>query len=298
MADMNCSAVTIKYLIFIFNLLFVLIGIIFISVGVSVKEYYSDYVAFLDNQYFSAPNFLIAIGSIIFFIAFLGCCGAIKQNFCMLTTFTGLLIVIFIFEFSAGIAGYVLRNQTEEYLETTLEASIDDYQPNSQSVNEVTYVWDLIQKDFECCGANSYEFFFGLRPHGGRAPLCQCGHPRGPDAHTGVDPHPGERLPPADHHQRGAVPPRRHHAGRGRWGQPVADGDHNALDHHRVLLQNQQILGLFKMRRNNAEKRKRRKHTWPGSHMRHERADISVTRISNSPPPEQPGYTRALFCRL
>jgi len=157
MADMNCSAVTIKYLIFIFNLLFVLIGIIFISVGVSVKEYYSDYVAFLDNQYFSAPNFLIAIGSIIFFIAFLGCCGAIKQNFCMLTTFTGLLIVIFIFEFSAGIAGYVLRNQTEEYLETTLEASIDDYQPNSQSVNEVTYVWDLIQKDFECCGANSYE---------------------------------------------------------------------------------------------------------------------------------------------
>jgi len=116
MSTLSWSSVCVKYLLFIFNLLFVVSGVIILSVGISIKAYYSDYELFLDDQYFSTPNLLIAIGSIIFIIAFFGCCGAVKENFCMTITFSTLLILIFVLEFAAGVSGYVLRNQTNEFL--------------------------------------------------------------------------------------------------------------------------------------------------------------------------------------
>lgn len=74
-------------IIIVFNIFlsfFQITGIIILSVGVSVKAYYSDYSTFLDTKYFSTPNLLIAIGAIIFLISFLGCYGAIKENYCMI----------------------------------------------------------------------------------------------------------------------------------------------------------------------------------------------------------------------
>ncbi|XP_017779846.1 PREDICTED: CD63 antigen-like [Nicrophorus vespilloides] len=152
---MSWSAITIKYLLFIFNLLFVVTGIILLSVGLTTKAYFSDYETFLDQQYFSAPNLLIAIGAIIFIIAFFGCCGAVKQNYCMIITFSTLLILIFVLEFAAGIAGYVLRSQTEQFLNTSMHTSLSKY--NKSNNNEVAVIWDTMQKNLNCCGVQDYQ---------------------------------------------------------------------------------------------------------------------------------------------
>lgn len=118
----------------------------------------------MDDQYFSTPNLLIAIGAIIFIIAFFGCCGAVKENFCMTVTvlmllyetienefnvlllqFSTLLILIFVLEFAAGISGYVLRNQTGEYLTEKLTDSLQKY--NASADDPVTKMWDEIQTE-------------------------------------------------------------------------------------------------------------------------------------------------------
>lgn len=95
------SAKTIKYLMFAFNFVFVvstpphsapkqppfcaqITGIIIIGVGATVKTVYSEYADFLDTQYFSLPNMLIATGALIFLVSFFGCCGAIKENWILL----------------------------------------------------------------------------------------------------------------------------------------------------------------------------------------------------------------------
>lgn len=65
---------------------FQITGIIILSVGASIKAYYDGYSTFLDTKYFSTPNLLIAIGTIVFIVAFFGCCGAVKENFCMVVT--------------------------------------------------------------------------------------------------------------------------------------------------------------------------------------------------------------------
>ena len=80
-------------------------------VGGVIQGAYSQYLDFLGDQFFNTPVFLVVVGCIIFFVAFFGCCGAIKENHCMTTTFAVLMGVIFLMEIGAGIAAYKLKGQ-------------------------------------------------------------------------------------------------------------------------------------------------------------------------------------------
>ncbi|CAH1260428.1 unnamed protein product [Diabrotica balteata] len=151
--NLSCGSRTIKYLIFTFNFFFVITGIILIAVGASIHTYYTKYDFFLNSEYFSLPNMLIATGTFIFLICFLGCYGAIKNSWIMLMAFSVLLGIIFIFEFSAGIAGYVLRDKTSNYLEDSLTTAMYKYNNSTSTAT----MWDLVQTTFTCCGVKSYE---------------------------------------------------------------------------------------------------------------------------------------------
>ncbi|KAI4473407.1 hypothetical protein M0802_016125 [Mischocyttarus mexicanus] len=122
-------------------------GIVFLTLGTTIYAIYYNYNHFLDNKYLSVPSLLIAIGIIIFFIAFFGCCGAVRENYCMLITFTGLLIFIFILELSAGIAGYVLRSDAGEVIENKMKETIPKYNTSE----EITQFWDEIQYEVYLC---------------------------------------------------------------------------------------------------------------------------------------------------
>lgn len=147
---LSTSSQCIKYLMFIFNLLFVISGIILLSIGSIIHSVYYNYHHFLDDRFFSVPSLLIAVGSIIFFIAFFGCCGAIRENYCMIVTFATLMAVVFILELSAGISGYVLRGSASENIKEKMHETMKNY---NKSV-DITEVWNKIQKDFDCCGTN------------------------------------------------------------------------------------------------------------------------------------------------
>lgn len=143
----------VKYLLFLFNFLFVITGIAIMAIGVTVQGAYHNFKEILDPQFFSVPTFLVVIGSFIFIIAFFGCCGAYKENYCMVLTFSLLLVLIFILELAAGISGYVLRNDSYQLLSNGLHNSMKQYGGNTSQ--EVTFIWDEIQTDFNCCGVDN-----------------------------------------------------------------------------------------------------------------------------------------------
>lgn len=118
-------------------------GIVLISVGATVQGVFHNYADFLSTQFFSVPSFLIAIGIIIFIIAFFGCCGAVRENYCMILTFAVLMVIVFILELAAGISGYVLRNDTESLIRTGLQDSMKSYIAQEK---QTTYLWDHIQR--------------------------------------------------------------------------------------------------------------------------------------------------------
>ncbi|XP_055544058.1 CD63 antigen-like [Wyeomyia smithii] len=150
--SLSTSANLVKYLLFLFNFLFVITGITIMAIGLTVQGAYHNFSDILDPQFFSVPTFLVVIGSLIFVIAFFGCCGAYKENYCMTLTFSVLLVLIFILELAAGISGYVLRNDTYNLLSNTMRSSMKKYGNESE---EITIIWNEIHTTYNCCGVES-----------------------------------------------------------------------------------------------------------------------------------------------
>jgi CD63 antigen len=134
----------VKFLLFAFNLVFVLVAIGLIAAGAYVQIQLKDYFDLIEGSFSSAAALLIAVGVIIFFIAFFGCCGAYKENHTCVLIFAVLLIIIFILEISAGIAGFVLKNKVKGYVEEYM----------GKTMKDGNKVWDEVQTDFDCCGTH------------------------------------------------------------------------------------------------------------------------------------------------
>ena len=82
-----------------------------IIIGAVIRDKYGDYFSYADNSFANVPVFLIVVGVIVFCVGFLGCCGAIKENYCMVMTFAVLLGIIFILEIVAGAVGFAYKSK-------------------------------------------------------------------------------------------------------------------------------------------------------------------------------------------
>ncbi|RZC41560.1 CD63 antigen [Asbolus verrucosus] len=117
----------IKYMLFVANFMFVMIGFLLISIGSTIKAIYGDFETFMEAHYFSPATLAVAIGVIIFFVALFGCVGAIKESTCLINLFAFFLTLLLILEIAAAVAAYVMRGQIEETIRKKMEYSIEDY---------------------------------------------------------------------------------------------------------------------------------------------------------------------------
>lgn len=133
-----------KFLLIAFNILFVIAAIMLIAVG-AVLQYYT-----------AGPSkmgiLIIAIGCTSFIVAFFGCCGAIKENRCMLITFAVLLVALLLMCVISAIVGFIFRNEANEVAYDMFLSYIKDY--NNSSV--VKKLADKFQREQHCCGSYNY----------------------------------------------------------------------------------------------------------------------------------------------
>ncbi|CAB3234639.1 unnamed protein product [Arctia plantaginis] len=142
----------VKYLLFFFNLLFAVTGLIIFIAGIKAEINALPYTDFTNsNFYTSAPIVLIIVGVIVFIVAFFGCCGAVKENHCMIITFSVFLLIIFVAELAVGIAGYVKHQDLENSIMEVLNKTMKEYPTNK----DVAKSFDILQTDLQCCGINS-----------------------------------------------------------------------------------------------------------------------------------------------
>lgn len=142
----------IKYLTFFFNFLFVLFGLVFIIIGslaLSGLEEFSK----ISGKIHAPIILIIVLGAFVLLLSFFGCCGAVKENYCMLMTFSVIIFLIFIVELAAGISAYVFRNKLEENIKDAAKSSMEKY--NSDKSDKE--FWDNIQMKYNCCGVDGPE---------------------------------------------------------------------------------------------------------------------------------------------
>ncbi|XP_069762817.1 CD63 antigen isoform X2 [Narcine bancroftii] len=130
-------------------------GIALIVVGILVQTHVNGTLQITSVAASGAPILIIVVGVIINFVAFFGCCGAWNENYCMITTFAILLVIIFLVEIAAAIAGYVFKDQIRDVFEKSFNETMANYNQTDKA-NSI----DTLQKQFKCCGGVQYSDWF------------------------------------------------------------------------------------------------------------------------------------------
>lgn len=160
------GAKILKFLVFFFNFIFFVFGCVLIGVGAWVLVDSGDYVTLSSTvPYATGPKVLIAAGALIAVVAFLGCCGAWKENRCMLVIFFICLLVILALELAAGILGYKNRDEVEETLDKDFIEELQQHYNESGSEG-TTKVIDTLQRKEKCCGWYNHTDWYRSRVGG------------------------------------------------------------------------------------------------------------------------------------
>ena len=94
-------------------------GVALIIVGSVVEVFWRSYLNFLPpSGYLTGPSILIAVGVLVFIVGFFGCCGALKENHCMVVTVSS-----FIFSFLLRWHHFVVKN-IKSYFQVVIPNSI------------------------------------------------------------------------------------------------------------------------------------------------------------------------------
>ena len=153
---MDCSHRCIKCLMLAFIILFWLLGCSLLVVGIwfrtdSDLSQYTD-SSDLFNDLYTGANILIAVGVICMMAGFFGCLSVIRENACMLLTFTVFLFVIFITLLGAGIWAVAGRGDLQAYATVSLNNAVKDYYDTSKPYAK--NFMDKLQHNMDCCGSS------------------------------------------------------------------------------------------------------------------------------------------------
>ncbi|NXE32303.1 TSN8 protein, partial [Ptilorrhoa leucosticta] len=123
---------------------------------------------------FAGVNLLIAVGSIIMVLGFLGCRGAVKESRCMLMLFFIGLLVIVILQVTGGILGAVYKSQVELTLNLTLSINVKALQSTAGEYKEYQEAFQEFERENQCCGMMNGPKDWGENFNKLSPKMCEC----------------------------------------------------------------------------------------------------------------------------
>ncbi|XDV13078.1 hypothetical protein PO909_001578 [Leuciscus waleckii] len=143
----------VKYLMFIFNLIFWLGGCGLFGVGVWLAFTQSEFSSLpLSFPSLSAANLLLVAGGVTMVTGFLGCLGALKEQKCLLMTFFVILLFLVLTEMALILVFSVYHEELDKKAKDDLREGMNDYKDNEGLEKS----WNKMQEIFKCCGVSNY----------------------------------------------------------------------------------------------------------------------------------------------
>ncbi|XP_017291129.1 tetraspanin 35 [Kryptolebias marmoratus] len=164
---MGCFAF-LKVTMFAFNGIIFLAGAAIMGVGIWVKVDSGSVLNFLGkidgmpselSQVLNVGYLLIAIGALLVIIGFLGCCGAIRENKCMLLLFFFIVLLVFIAEVAGAVVILVFRPVADKLFMNVGKAAVKSIQKDYGTNSDITGLWNSMMDTLKCCGFNNFTDF-------------------------------------------------------------------------------------------------------------------------------------------
>ncbi|XP_026068881.1 CD81 antigen-like [Carassius auratus] len=141
----------VKYLLFVFNFIFWLSGLLVLAVGLWLRfdPKTTDLLAENDapEHFFIAVYILIGAGGVMTLVGFFGCFGAVRESQCLLGLFFACLLVIFGAKVAAGVFGFLNKDKIIEDVQKYYQSAIE--------MSNGTAITSIYHEVLDCCGTAS-----------------------------------------------------------------------------------------------------------------------------------------------
>ncbi|XP_014650716.1 PREDICTED: leukocyte antigen CD37 isoform X2 [Ceratotherium simum simum] len=146
----------IKYLLFVFNLFFFVLGSLIFCFGIWILIDKTS-LSFMPLQIWSKA--LAISGILTMGLALLGCVGALKELRCLLGLYFGILLLLFATQITLGILISTQRSRLARRVKEIVLETIQKYRakPERAAAEES---WDYVQFQLRCCGWKSPQDWF------------------------------------------------------------------------------------------------------------------------------------------
>ncbi|XP_069547165.1 tetraspanin-2a [Brachyistius frenatus] len=143
----------VKYLLFAFNFIFWLSGLLVLAVGLWLR-FDQETVELLTGDsapytFFIAVYILLGAGALMMVVGFFGCFGAVRESQCLLASFFACLVIVFGAEITAGVFGFLNKEQIAEEVQKFYSSSITDVNDLNRTAIALIY-----HKTLNCCGGS------------------------------------------------------------------------------------------------------------------------------------------------
>ncbi|CAJ0608954.1 unnamed protein product [Cylicocyclus nassatus] len=159
----GCANSCVKFLFFVINLLICILGALIFGFSLwanldkNFGAHLADFVRKVDgadhthideiSKYQASLWILVAVGALLFFVGFLGCCGAACESPILLGLFFFIVLILTAIELGATIFAMSNRDKFVDAVQKVME--------NSASTPELRRNLKPIQDLFNCCGATA-----------------------------------------------------------------------------------------------------------------------------------------------
>ncbi|XP_067283558.1 tetraspanin-10, partial [Pseudorasbora parva] len=142
-----------KYLLVTSNLLFTVLGLVTLAVGlwglINKESFAQEKISGIGTD----PMLLFAfLGLVLALLSLTGCVGALRENMCLLRTFSATVLLLVVAQILVAVMLYSLQGQIVEVLRSGMLAAMVRYQDDL----DLRFITDEIQTGLECCGADTY----------------------------------------------------------------------------------------------------------------------------------------------
>ncbi|KAL5268450.1 hypothetical protein ACHWQZ_G002351 [Mnemiopsis leidyi] len=154
---MSCGTGLVRTILFVCNIVVWLLGVALFALGLYIFIDGKDYSELMDGGLFSASVVLLVVGFLIALIGFLGCCGAVKKNGCMLLLYGILLLIVILIQVSGIVIAFLFQDDAESYIREGITKSMAAYGGTQSEEEAYTTALNLAQENLDCCGLTDYK---------------------------------------------------------------------------------------------------------------------------------------------
>ncbi|KAM8787928.1 leukocyte antigen CD37 [Rhynchonycteris naso] len=152
----------IKYLLFVFNLFFFVLGSLIFCFGIWILVDKTSFVSFVGLSFMPLQIWSKALaisGILTMGLALLGCVGALKELQFFLGLYFGILLLLFVTQITLGILISTQRIRLERKVKDIVQETIQNYRADREKTS-AEESWDYVQFKLRCCGWTSPQDWF------------------------------------------------------------------------------------------------------------------------------------------